>query len=89
MEISSNEQVWVRLQLDRPAPFDFVVAIRVEDVEASLVSGVPAQIAFAAGSTQQEVSIKAGSREGRVRYLAEAPFSLGSDVADLKIEIED
>lgn len=75
---------------------DFVQSHRIDlvldqvlgtDLPLSIQSQDP-QIAFAAGSSQQEVSIRAGSREGRVRYQAEAPFSLGGDVDDLKIQIE-
>lgn len=88
LELAPGQSVEVTLALDRPAPFDFSVAIRLDKGDPTLVEGVPSEIFFPAGSSSQSITVVAGDREGEVEFEAQAPFSLGGDEESLKIEIE-
>ncbi|HSR51731.1 MAG TPA: DUF5666 domain-containing protein [Acidobacteriota bacterium] len=88
LELQPGQSASVTLALDRPAPFDFSVAILVDKGDPALVSGVPSEIFFPQGSMAQTINVTAGDAPGKVEFEAQAPFSLGGDRESLKIEIE-
>ncbi len=89
LEMRPNSEAVVRLVLDQAAPFAADVTVSLKDGNASLVSGVPSLISFAAGQSSVSLTVRSGAASGKVRFQAKAPAEWGGDSDDLKIEIEE
>lgn len=75
------------LVLNRPAEADVIVPLTVQEGDGGLVEG-PTSVTIPAGKRIVPVVITAKSTPGKLVLRATLPEALGSDYADLKIEVK-